>query len=368
MNNQSYQHKILILINDITKIGGSERTTILLANLLSQRIEDIEILSLVPISRENLNFELNPSVTLSSLNLRPRPLGLFSKSIWYISYIKKLFRHISKKETTHMIGTGHYVNWILTLYRLVDSKVISIGCEHVVFSSLPSLSRLIIRTTYRWLDHVVVLSESAKKSLSNYSNCTVIPNALPFNAPTPTSLEEKRILMVGRISKEKGLDRLCPIIDKIKEDLSQHRWRLRIVGDGDIKPSIEKLFYENQLAQFVDFIPFTNNVLEEYIHSSIYIMTSYSEAFPMVLLEAKAVGLPVIAYNCPEGPSEIIHDKEDGFLIENGDSDSFAEAIKTLIEDKVLRKKMGSRAIENVDKYSQYRVLESWLRLLEIEN
>lgn len=174
--------------------------------------------------------------------------------------------------------------------------------------------------------------------------------------------------MVGRISKEKGLDRLCPIIDKIKEDLSQHRWRLRIVGDGDIKPSIEKLFYENQLAQFVDFIPFTNNVLEEYIHSSIYIMTSYSEAFPMVLLEAKAVGLPVIAYNCPEGPSEIIHDKEDGFLIENGDSDSFAEAIKTLIEDKVLRKKMGSRAIENVDKYSQYRVLESWLRLLEIEN
>ena len=157
MNNQSYQHKILILINDITKIGGSERTTILLANLLSQRIEDIEILSLVPISRENLNFELNPSVTLSSLNLRPRPLGLFSKSIWYISYIKKLFRHISKKETTHMIGTGHYVNWILALYRLVDSKVISIGCEHVVFCYMPPLYRFIIPTNNPMLDHLVLL-------------------------------------------------------------------------------------------------------------------------------------------------------------------------------------------------------------------
>ncbi len=129
-----------------------------------------------------------------------------------------------------------------------------------------------------------------------------------------STLESKSILSIGRFTKQKGFDILISFIAVFFE--KNPDWKLTLIGEGPLKNDIEYLVKRKGLENNIKIKEPTNYIEKEYLKSSIYIMTSKYEGFPMVLLEAKAFGLPIIAFDCPTGPSEIIRNGEDGFLIE----------------------------------------------------
>jgi glycosyltransferase involved in cell wall biosynthesis len=244
-----------------------------------------------------------------------------------------------------------------------NSKTKIIACEHIVYSSIPKVSRLFMKLTYRFLDKIVVLSEAANHSFNKYSNVVIIPNAVPFKTEKVSQLVEKQILMIGRLSTEKGLERLVSIAIRLKQKFPD--WKIIIVGDGPERNTFEKLIKEADLVDFIILKGASADVQSYYLNTSIYIMTSYFEAFPMVLLEAQSFGLPVVVFDCPEGPSQIVNNNSDGFLVEDNNIIEFSEKVELLIKDKDVRMEFSINAKKNSNKYSEENIMEKWNSLFK---
>jgi len=349
---------IALLVGDVTKIGGTERAVTNLANLLVRHYK-VHIISVYKNENNNVYFELNSQVFLKNLDF-PIPKNSLNKYAGYLSLIVKLRKINRLKHFNIIISTGHAFSLILP-FVVLFSKSKSVAAEHISRSSLPIISKLMQLMLYRLLDAVVVLSPSAKRNYNFCNRVYVIPNSLPFFTKDKAALINKTILTVGRISHEKGYDRLIEVLSMIK--LKMNGWEMKIFGNGVLESQLKDLINENNLSEFISINNPVVNIQSEYIKASIYLMTSRFEAFPMVLLEAMSCGLPVIAYDCPDGPREIIQDGVNGFLIENGNVSRMAEKLLLLISDDELRKKMGENAIKSVEAIRQIRLAESGLFL-----
>lgn len=354
--------RIAILVLDINKTGGTERATATLANMLCLKGYFITIVSLTKGVDDVSYYELNSKINVVFLKINSIPIKTYEKVSWCLKTINTLKIYLKRNKTDVVLSTSHNVSSLLPFVK-VGRNIKLVACEHIVYNSIPIFSKIIMGLTYNFLDGIVVLSETAKKSFSRYHNVVVIPNALPFEQEKKSSLLEKNILIVGRLSDVKGLERLVPIAQSIKYQFPD--WRISLVGDGEIRKELEQLYENNGLLDFIKFRGVVQNVKEEYLKASIYAMTSHFEAFPMVLLEAQTSGLPLIAFDCPEGPSEIIHNDVDGFLIENDNCVLFTEKIKQLIIDYELRVRFGNKGVDNSKKYSKDKVLLDWVSLFE---
>ena len=183
--------------------------------------------------------------------------------------------------------------------------------------------------------------------------------------PTKSSkLESKNIVAVGRLSKEKGFDDLLKIFKSVNS--SYPDWKLNIVGDGDMKDSLLSLAKELKLGDKVIFHGYQNKgyINNLLLDSSIYVMTSLTESFGLVLIEAMSYKIPCISYTSAQGANEIIDDGINGFLIKNRDEKEMINKIKLLIEDEKLRKKLGNKAKEKAKEYSGENILEKWSKLI----
>jgi glycosyltransferase involved in cell wall biosynthesis len=197
----------------------------------------------------------------------------------------------------------------------------------------------------------------------NFKNPIIIPNPTSFSTDNCSNLTSKNVIAVARHSYEKGLDRMLQIWQKVI--IKYPDWRLEIYGKSNENQDLQKMANSLNIGNNIDFFEPIKNISEKYIDSSIYIMTSRSEGFPMVLLEAMALGLPSIAYDCPVGPRTIITNNKNGFLIENGNRDSFVQKLELLIEDENLRMQMGKNAQESVKVYDIDSIMQQWKSLFE---
>ena len=194
-----------------------------------------------------------------------------------------------------------------------------------------------------------------------------IPNVVE-NIPKDneiSKLERKKLISVGRLSKEKGYMDLVKIFNIISHDYPD--WTLDIIGDGDEKKKIVKYIEDNNLQDKVLLHGFRN---KDYIYdrlgkASIYLMTSYTESFGIVLLEAMSMGLPCIAFSSAEGANEIINSGSNGYLIKNRNFSAYIKKVEDLIEDFETRKKVGLQGRRTVKKYSSEVVGKKWLELIE---
>ena len=138
-----------------------------------------------------------------------------------------------------------------------------------------------------------------------------------------------------------------------------------LYGDGEQKNMLEHLVNDAKLQDVVIIHQPTPQIMDRYLESSIFVLTSRFEGFGMVLIEAMACGLPVVSFNCPWGPADIIKNEEDGFLVEYLNTDEEAERICQLIEDSQLRKTMGTNARKNIRRYERDNVMKQWTDLFE---
>ncbi len=206
-------------------------------------------------------------------------------------------------------------------------------------------------------DRFVALS---KESAAEWNNITpiIISNPLVFNSNVSSTNESKIVIFVGRHSHEKGIDRLLSIWNNVHQ--KHPDWTLEIYGKIDSSETYKKAAKQMKIDSSIRFFAPVSDIQNKYANASILVMTSRCEGFPMVLLEAMSCRLPVVAFDCPIGPRSIITNNEDGFLIEDGNSERFASQVNALIEDELLRKKMGIQAQENIQRYTLEIIMEQW--------
>ena len=176
---------------------------------------------------------------------------------------------------------------------------------------------------------------------------------------------DKKLISVGRLSSEKGyidLLKIYSIISKKHKD-----WTLDIIGDGQEREHLEKFIRKNKLEDKVVLHGFQNkNYIDKMLNkSSIYVMTSHTESFGIVLIEAMSHGVPCIAFSSAEGAKEIITSGKNGYLIKNRNFNAMIKKIEDLMKKEDIRKKMGKEARSSVKKYTSGVVKEEWYKLIE---
>lgn len=212
------------------------------------------------------------------------------------------------------------------------------------------------------LDKFVVLTKSDYERWPEISNKIVIPNFISDFPKQYSPLKNKNVIAVGRYTWQKGFDLLIEAwgsVAAIHPD-----WTLHIYGLGD-KKSYQKLAREKGIEDKVTCHSFAENIYERYRESSIFVLSSRYEGFGLVLAEAMATGLPSVAFNCPDGPSDIITNGVDGILVENGDTRKLAEGLKYLISHEEEREVYGKNARENMKRYNKDTIMQEWINLFE---
>jgi glycosyltransferase involved in cell wall biosynthesis len=225
-----------------------------------------------------------------------------------------------------------------------------------------------LKMAVKSLDKLVVLT---KKDLNQWKithkNVIHIPNINALSNPLKSKLISKKVVSLGRLDAQKGYDMLIDswrLIGTIHPD-----WTLEIYGQGKWYQMLQEKIINYNLNGKVILKGIATDVEKVYCDSSIYVMSSRYEGFGMVLIEAMSCGLPVVSFNCEHGPSDIITNEHDGFLVEPNNFVQLAEKILHLIENEKARKNMGSNAIKSVKRFSKEPIMRMWLELFnQIKN
>ena len=215
----------------------------------------------------------------------------------------------------------------------------------------------------RRFDRFVVLTQEDKEMWGDLPGIRVIPNAANFIADKYSDCSAKRVIAVGRLDYQKSFDRLIQVWEKVHLQMPQ--WRLDIFGQGEWQEMLQRMIDERGLQDIVKLNAPTKNIGKEYSESSMLVMSSHYEGFPMVMIEAMACGLPAVCFDFKCGPRDIISEGENGLIVPDGDIEGMAEAMVRLMKDDDLRKRMGEDAKKVVEKYSEDRVMGLWVNLYE---
>ncbi|HFI0000352.1 TPA: glycosyltransferase family 4 protein [Streptococcus suis] len=348
---------IAFVINNIYGKGGTERVTSQLANLLINYY-DITIISLK--SGQNINFYVDERIDIIELR------GISeNKLVRRLFNLIELNKHITNKNIDMFIN----VDITLSLYTLPFRKrVKNISWEHFNFfsesnSRIRQFSRKI---SSRYSDAVVVLSDADLKNyqsnLKRYSNIRRIYNPIAFNKEVGGyNLNSNVVLSVGRLESQKGFDILLDAWKNVSNDGS---WVLKIIGDGSKKEELLAKISQNHINNVI-ISPFTNDIEKEYINSAVYVMSSRYEGFGLALAEAQSKGLPLITFDCPEGPAEIVGYGDYGILIENGNVQSLSNELSSLMNSIELREYWSNASLKGANRFNTQEILNEWINLFE---
>ena len=225
--------------------------------------------------------------------------------------------------------------------------------------------RLVAKLLLSGLKHaayVVALTENdALEWRKFHPHVEVVPNMVHLNDGQLSSLENKRVIWVGRLDYQKRPIEMIKIWQKVYPIFQD--WHLDIYGEGEQLQEVENIV--NSLNMNIHIHQPTNRIFDAYRESSVLASTSLFEPFGLVIPEAMSCGLPVVTYNSPFGPSSILSDGNDGFLIQNNDQQAFADRLCQLMSDGTLRSQMGRAASITSRRFEAKQIMPQWKTLFE---
>lgn len=359
--------------------GGAEKSICALANLLCDKY-DVEIACTYKIIDKSA-FYLNPKIKIKYLTdvkpnkdkikkyIKEKNIFKLIKEVFYsikVLYLrKKTMKEYIKKTNSEIIISSRYLfNNILSKYG--KKNILKIGWEHNHPHGNMKFAKKVIKSAKK-LDYLVLVSENLKefyrKKLPKVK-CVYIPNIIDEIPEEKSNLKSKNLVSVGRLSSEKGYMDLLKIYNEIVKKYPD--WKLDIIGDGKERDNLEKYIKDNALEEKVFLHGFQNknyinNIL---LNSSIYLMTSFTESFGIVLIEAMSYGIPCIAFLSAEGAQELIENDKNGYLIDDRDKDEYIEKLEYLIKNENIREKMKENCIETSLKFSGENIVKLWFKIL----
>jgi len=366
--------KVVFFIDQVYLYGGIERVLSIKANYLAK--DTANIIHIVTTEQKGNTpcYDFSSSITFTDLDINYHR----NKSYFHPKNVTKLPRHISKTKQllkkikpdvvivcSHSSDT-YFMPFIVTYIPKVKefhySKSIEVEKRKNPKSNFKKFFLKFADYVESKYDTLVVLNTDEQAYYSS-NNTVVIPNPLTFYPETKASLQNKIVLAAGRIAPVKGFDLLIDIWEKIAN--SRPDWQLHIYGDGPA-PYVQQL--QQQIdAKNLNHIVFlkgsTAQIKEKMLDASIYAMTSHNECFPLVLLEAQACGLPIIAYDCPHGPRNIVSEKT-GVLVEHYNKEAYSENLLQLFNDQERLQRMGTMAVNNSQNYTVDKIMTKWNHLI----
>jgi glycosyltransferase involved in cell wall biosynthesis len=282
--------------------------------------------------------DLKPDITVSTLGLD-------------IGFIRCL------KDGSRKIGELHFPG---NFRQLMANKL----SKDFISNYVAKLRTQELKRKCAQLDRLVVLTREERDSWEQKANISVIPNPLPFYPETQALLTNKQAIAVGRLAYEKGFDML---IDAWQPVSAKHPdWQLHLFGDGNQKQDLLQRIADKGLEEVIKIHEPVTDIQNRYSeHSMLVFPSRYLDALPMVLIEAMASGLPLVSFNSPCGPKDLIRDGINGYLVQTGDVNALSERIMKLIESFTLRQSMGKAARELSVDYRMETVMQQWVHLFE---
>ncbi|WP_312364692.1 glycosyltransferase family 4 protein [Sphingobacterium sp.] len=371
--------KILYYLPSLYTSGGLERIIIFKANYFADHLPNVEV---VLMTSEQLNkpsfFPLSEKVKHVDIDVRidypfdQSPLLKVLRFPFLYRRFKNKFLQILRQEKPDIVIST--IRREINFLPLLNDGSVKVAELHVtkefyhpnfpkgINGFLRKRKDTIRLEKLKLMDAVVFLTAQEKSFWPELSNVHVIPNPIVLRPREQSLCQAKQVIAVGRYVPQKGFDLLIEAWRIV--NVRHPDWVLKIYGDGspvELQYQIDRL----GLAESCRLKPSTTAIEKKYCDSSIFVLSSRYEGFGMVLIEAMACGLPAVAFDCPSGPSEIVRDGEDGYLVENGNVEELAKRICDLIEDDLLRKEMGERAQLNSARFHMENIAAQWKDLFE---
>lgn len=351
--------KVGFLIMNFESGGGTERVTSVIANELVRKNFDVKIISCQ--HGNSCKFEIDNSIKLYSLNGEKYKNPILRK--FHVE--RQLIKYVRKEQINIMIA----VDVALYLYLVplqMRKNCKCIAWEHFNYYINPNrVVKYARKLAAEHADCVVVLGKKDLNSyLTHYGHCknvTYIYNPIAVNTDESTPLTQKRAIAVGRLSRQKGFDMLIDAWSLIEKEAPD--WKLDIYGQGPLQEKLQRRIDELGLKN-IKLNGFSDDIHKEYMNSSLFFLSSRYEGFVLVLMEAMATGLPAVSFCCKEGPEETIDDGINGYLVEEGNIQQFADCAIKLMKNETLLKQFASKTKKDLDRFNTDIIMNQWVRLL----
>lgn len=348
---------LLFLEGDMSRRGGTERMTALLANKLCET-DNVWVIS-TKLKENTVFFDLDSRVQHNVLSVINSKCGIFTHIVEIREFIRR-----------------YEINWVInvdigmSIFGIPASwgtKAKVVTWEHANYynSWNSKIFPYFRRFAAKCSDAVVVLTERDKdnyqSNIKTKKPIHTIPNPVKYH-DFSYDLNSKIILSAGLLLPIKGYDLAIQVAAKVMPNHPEWSWI--ICGDGPERDKLEKLILEYGLEDQMFLSGTISDMSKKYQEASFFVMTSKMEGLPMVLLEAKSWGLPIVSYDIMTGPSDIVSDGINGFLVEPEDIVGMSEKIEKLIVSDEIRKQFSEQSQIDMEKFNFERIIRKWKQIL----
>ena len=355
--------------------GGAERVMSAMANYWSRKGVDVSLITL-----ESANSDIYPldakvhRAILGDCKDSGNPIEATLNNLRRVGHLRKTLRAIRPEVVICFMEATNILTILAT--RGLGMKVVVMERTSPEVHQVGWFWNTLRRMTYRFADRVGVQTERSRpwaEGLTDPASVFVLPNAINLtssvgdgevNLRTLVGLPDQAevVVSLGRLAPEKGFDLLIQAFARLAA--SHPNFHLVLLGEGEDRRALEQAQERSGLIGRVHFPGHVSNPGAYLRQCDLFVMSSRYEGFPNALCEAMACGLPVISFDCPTGPGEIIRNEVDGILVPAGDLQGLTEAMGRLMSDGAARKALGARGPDVLERFSEERIMGEWNRIL----
>ncbi|MBF8185715.1 glycosyltransferase family 4 protein [Nonomuraea sp. K274] len=373
--------KIRYMLLHAYGMGGTIRTVVNQANAMAEAGHDVEIVSAIR-RRKSPQFEIDERIRVSALvdqrdGVEPDslarkvwrrargkivPYGEFAAQYFTERVEGAVIDYVSGLRDGILVTTRPALNLISA--RRAGPGVIRVAQEHMNLGAYHEAVREQIARHYGGFDTVAVLTETSRREYNELIPGTPVvrvPNAVHMGHRKHSDQSEPIVIAVGRLVPQKGFDMLIKAFNIIAHEYPE--WQVRIFGTGVLKDKLQARIDAAELGDRIKLMGRSNTIHEELARSSIYALSSRIEGLPMAMIEAMGHALPVVAFDCPTGPADVLTPGVDGVLVPPRKVEALAEALAQVMSDRDARLRMGAAAAETAHDYTPEVVMPLWENL-----